>query len=524
MSSPTIYAGPMPEADKPARFSVAKVAKFSVLGVVSLALLYAVWSLYLAGEPLFAVLVMAVLVGFALIYGNRRFYNARFVFPAVVTVGLFIAFPVLYTSYVGFTNYSASNLLSFHRVNEIHLSRVTVDKRSERPFFLLPAEGGYRLVLRGADGDFISEPFFADGTFLQLPMRQVDHVEALTGEFLAPRDMVRLRGELGAISALLPDGQRLTTSGIRTMAHVQPVFEELEDGRLRNRLDGGILVADHSVGFYRDEAGNQVTPGWRVNVGLDNFKRILLSEGIRGPMLEIFIWTVTFALLSVLFTFGVGVLLAVILQWEHLRFRGLYRILLILPYAVPGFISILVFRGLFNQNFGEINMILEAVFGIRPEWFTDPTLARAMTLIVNTWLGYPYMMLLAMGYLQSVPADHAKAAALEGASPVRTFFAITLPQILPPFAPMLISAFAFNFNNLVLILLLTRGLPDIPGTLIPAGSTDLLASFTYRISFMDSGQNFGLAGAIATLIFFIVGAMAYANFVALRRAVAAKGK
>ncbi|WP_210433534.1 maltose ABC transporter permease MalF [Zobellella endophytica] len=524
MSSPTIYAEPVLAADQSARFSMAKMAKFSVLGVVSLALLYAVWSLYLAGEPLFAVLVMAVLVGVVLIYGNRRFYTARFVFPAVVTVGLFIAFPVIYTSYVGFTNYSASNLLSFHRVNEIHLSRVTVDKRSERPFFLLPAEGGYRLVLRNADGDLISSPFFADGTPLQLPMQPAYDVEALAGEFLAPRDMVRLRGELGAVTALLPDGQRLTTSGIRTMADVQPVFEELEDGRLRNRLDGDMLVADHSVGFYRDEAGNQVAPGWRVNVGLDNFKRILFSEGIRGPMLEIFIWTVTFALLSVLCTFGVGVLLAVILQWEHLRFRGLYRILLILPYAVPGFISILVFRGLFNQNFGEINLILEAVFGIRPEWFTDPTLARAMTVIVNTWLGYPYMMLLAMGYLQSVPGDHARAAALEGASPVRTFFSITLPQILPPFAPMLISAFAFNFNNLVLILLLTRGLPDIPGTLIPAGSTDLLASFTYRISFMDSGQNFGLAGAIATLIFVIVGAMAYANFVALRRAVTARGK
>ena len=253
------------------------------------------------------------------------------------------------------------------------------------------------------------------------------------------------------------------------------------------------VTPDQETGFYRTEAGEKVAPGWRVGIGWDNFKRVLTSEGIRGPLLEIFIWTVVFAALSVVFTFGVGTLLAVILQWEHLKFRGLYRILLILPYAVPGFISILVFRGLFNQNFGEINMILEAVFGIRPEWFTDPTSARIMTLLVNTWLGYPYMMLLAMGYLQSVPEDHNKAAALEGASPFRSFFAITLPQILPPFMPMLISSFAFNFNNVVLILLLTRGLPDMPGTLIPAGATDLLGSFTYRISFMDSGQNFGLA-------------------------------
>jgi maltose/maltodextrin transport system permease protein len=87
-----------------------------------------------------------------------------------------------------------------------------------------------------------------------------------------------------------------------------------------------------------------------------------------------------------------------------------------------------------------------------------------------------------------------------------------------------IPIFAFNFNNVVLILLLTRGLPDIPGTKIPAGQTDILGSFTYRVSFQDSGQNFGLAGAISTLIFLIVGVIAYANFVALRRAAEARGR
>lgn len=178
---------------------------------------------------------------------------------------------------------------------------------------------------------------------------------------------------------------------------------------------------------------------------------------------------------------------------------------------------------MFNQNFGEINLILDALFGIRPDWFTNGTLARTMILIVNIWLGYPYMMLLAMGFLQSVPEDHKKAAALEGASPLRVFFTITLPQIVPPFLPLLIASFAFNFNNLVVILLLTRGLPDIPGTVIPAGQTDILASFTYRLAFVDSGQQFGLAGAITLLIFLVVAAISYANFVAMRRAAAKRG-
>ncbi len=83
--------------------------------------------------------------------------------------------------------------------------------------------------------------------------------------------------------------------------------------------------------------------------------------------------------------------------------------------------------------------------------------------------------------------------------------------------PLLIANFAFNFNNIVLVLLLTRGGPDIPGTIIPAGSTDLLGSFTFRIAFQNSGQDFGLAGAISTLIFIITGIIAYANYRAMQK-------
>jgi maltose/maltodextrin transport system permease protein len=216
-------------------------------------------------------------------------------------------------------------------------------------------------------------------------------------------------------------------------------------------------------------------------------------------------------------TFAVGMLLALVLQWRELKGKKAYRILLILPYAVPAFISILVFRGLFNQNFGEINFILSALFSIAPDWNTDPIMAKAMVLMVNIWLGYPYMMLLGMGFLQSIPEEHYKAAAIEGAGPIRQFFSITLPQILPPFVPMLISSFAFNFNNLVLILLLTKGGPDMMGTRVPAGDTDILASFTYRIAFTDSSQNFGLAGAISMLMFILVAVIAYINLVAMRK-------
>jgi maltose/maltodextrin transport system permease protein len=518
MTAPSLSA-PLSTPIRPAK-RLAGLVGYLLLAVLALALMYVVWGLYVAGEPLFAVVVMALLVGIVLIFGARRFYTARFVFPGVAAVLIFIVLPVLYTTYVGFTNYSARNLLTFDRVTELFLNQKAVDKTTERPFGLVAADGQYRLLLTEGETGLLSEPFALDGTPVELALTPVAEVP----ETLPLKDVVKFRAELGAVTATLPDGSQVTSSGLRSFAKVTPIYERQPDGGLLNRADGTRLVRDESVGFYRNEAGDTVAPGWRVNVGLANFQRVLFSEGIRQPMLQIFLWTITFALLSVFFGFALGILLASVLQWPHLRGKAVYRILLILPYAVPAFISILVFRGLFNQNFGEINLILKSLFGIQPQWFTDPTLARTMLIMVNVWLGYPYMMLLSMGYLQSIPQDHFKASALEGAGPIRNFFSITLPQILPPFVPLLISSFAFNFNNVVLILLLTRGAPDIAGTIVPAGQTDILGSFTFRVSFQDAGQNFGIAGAISTLIFILVGVLAYANFYALRRAAEARGR
>jgi maltose/maltodextrin transport system permease protein len=228
---------------------------------------------------------------------------------------------------------------------------------------------------------------------------------------------------------------------------------------------------------------------------------------------------VLFAALSVALSLGVGCTLAVLLNWEALRYRTLYRTLLFLPYAVPGFISILVFKGLFNQNFGEINGILDSLFGVKPAWFADPTLARLMLVAVNTWLGYPYFLVLCTGLLKAIPVDLYEASAIAGAKPLTNFFKITAPLIVKPLSPLLISAFAFNFNNFVLISLLTNGRPDFLNTKIPAGTTDILVSYTYRIAFLDSGQNFGLAAAISTVIFILVALLSYANLrVAARNA------
>jgi maltose/maltodextrin transport system permease protein len=275
-------------------------------------------------------------------------------------------------------------------------------------------------------------------------------------------------------------------------------------GGLLNKQDGSLLRPNFDTGFYETANGERVQPGFQVGVGWANFQRIFTDQAFRQPFIRIFVWTVVFSALTVFFGAALGMFLAVLFNWDALRFTGLYRTMLFLPYAVPGFISILVFKGLFNNNFGEINLILEALFGIRPAWFSDPLLAKVMLLIVNVWLGYPYMMVVCMGLIKAIPADLYEASAVAGAGPLTNFFRITLPLILKPLTPLLISAFAFNFNNFVLVSLLTGGRPDFLDTSVPAGTTDLLVSYTYRIAFQDSGAQYGLAAAISTVIFVMV--------------------
>ena len=227
---------------------------------------------------------------------------------------------------------------------------------------------------------------------------------------------------------------------------------------------------NRSSGFFENAQGERIQPGFKVGIGFANYTRMLLDADFRGPFVSIFIWTVVFAGLTVLLSTALGMTLAVLLEWQQLKYRALYRTLLFLPYAVPGFISILVFKGLFNQNFGEINGILDSLLGIRPAWFADPLLAKVMILIVNTWLGYPYIMILCSGLIKAIPADLYEASAIAGAKPLTNFFKITAPLIAKPLTPLLISAFAFNFNNFVLISLLTDGRPDYLNTKLPAGT------------------------------------------------------
>ncbi|MBL0122303.1 MAG: maltose ABC transporter permease MalF [Betaproteobacteria bacterium] len=509
-----------------AKSGSASWVRWPVVGSASLALLWLMIGLYGAGQPVWAVVLLAFGGISIYIYASARTLAWRYLFPGVAGMLVFVAFPLLYTMQIGFTNYSASNLLSIERARAYLLDQTTVDEDNAFGFTLHAegdasgASGALRILLTPTEGAlaatrYLSPPLQldrADATRSPVAMQSVsDGMPLPAGAPLALREVIAHRDALATFRLALPGGKVIRYAGLREFGSIEPLWESVADGALRQLSTGTIYTPNHRTGFFETAQGERMQPGFKVGVGLTNYSRMLFDPDFRGPFISIFIWTVIFAGLTVLFSTALGMTLAVVLNWEALRYRTLYRTLLFLPYAVPGFISILIFKGLFNQNFGEINAILNAVFGIRPAWFADPFLAKTMILIVNTWLGYPYIMVLCTGLIKAIPADLYEASAIAGAKPLTNFFNITVPLIAKPLTPLLISAFAFNFNNFVLISLLTDGRPDYLNTKLPAGTTDILVSYTYRIAFTDAGTNFGLAAAISTLIFFMVALMSLAN-------------
>ena len=489
-----------------------------IAAVASLALLWLAFNVYASGEPLWAMALM-VFGGISLyIYLSATTLAWRYLFPGVAAMLIFVAFPLVYTIQIGFTNYSSSNLLTETRARAYLLEQADVNEARAFATTVHAVGSEYRLVLAGqGDGAtgtsgarYMSAVFKDAAPTAPLSIQPLPTDQVL-GDALNLRQVIALRDTLMALKLAMPDKTMLQYAGLHEFAVFEPLWQEQSGGGLKRLADGVLYQPNRDTGFFEDAQGQRLQPGFKVNVGLANYTRMFGDPDMRGPFLSIFIWTVVFAGLTVVFSTAIGMTLAVVLNWEALKYRTLYRTLLFLPYAVPGFISILVFKGLFNQNFGEINAILDAVFGVRPNWFADPLLAKAMILIVNTWLGYPYIMVLCTGLIKSIPSDLYEASAIAGAKPLTNFFRITAPLIVKPLTPLLISAFAFNFNNFVLISLLTDGRPDILNTKLPAGTTDILVSYTYRIAFTDAGANFGLAAAISTVIFFLVAILSMAN-------------
>lgn len=293
-------------------------------------------------------------------------------------------------------------------------------------------------------------------------------------------------------------------------------YDEATD-TLTDLFDGTVYTADGDLGLFLPEGGGEdsaLSPGYRVSVGLDNYAQLFdENETLGDTLLTIFIWNVVFAVLSVFTTFVAGLFMAIVLDDPNLFGKKIIRSLLIVPYAIPGVISILVWQGLMNSNLGLLTSLIEDGLGITPRWFSDANTAKFAVIMVNLWLGYPYMMLICSGALQAIPRDIYEAASVDGAQTTAKFWNITLPLLLVTVGPLLIASFTYNFNNYLIIEALTEGNPVIEGASTPAGHTDLLINYTYNLAFgAGRGADYGYASAITIVIFAMVAVVTMFNY------------
>ncbi len=496
-------------------FSSGVVARYALLALVDALGLYAVMTLgsFSRWGMLTVVVVLLVLVN--AVYATKRFIPLKYLVPGLVLLLVYQVYVVAYTAALSFTNESDFNSLS--QPDAV----ATILAQNERR---VPDSPQYQLTVLQKGGKL---------SFLVTdPQGQVELGN--DSRPLAPVDNAEMSGSK---AVGLPGYQSLDLAGMAAQQQALldlrvPFSEDPNDGSLRTqdgstayvyrptaaydaaagtvKRKGVVYSANDNTGYFESADGKRLTPGYKVNVGFDNYTRILTNKAIRGPFFQILVWTIVFALMAVVTTFAVGLMTAMVLNDKKMRFRRFYRSLLILPYAVPAFLSTGVFKGMLNQEFGFVNQVM--LFGANLDWLGDPWLAKLSLILVNLWLGYPYMFLVCTGALQAIPTDVVEAGSIDGASGWQIFRHIKLPYIVIATAPLLIATFAFNFNNFNLIQILTGGGPTMTSAEVSAGYTDILITYVYKLAFGGQQALYGFASAISILIFLFVGVVSVIGF------------
>jgi len=464
--------------------------------------------------------ILILVVGVNWVYFSRRAIPAKYLVPGLIFLFVFQVFVMAYTAYVAFTNYGTSHSITrdqaIQRIQEYNerqmpdspTYQLTVLERDGDIFFGI-VDGGTALIgsadepLAPAEGATIS------GEGVGARVEAVDGFRALGFADLLgiDQDVTKIRVPWSDDPA---DGSLRTTNGTVGLRNTTSLEYDAAAGTMTN-VETGVVYSEGDHGSFVAPDGTELLPGWRVTVGFENFSRMFTDGKLAGPFAQTLVWTFAFGFLSVLTTFAVGLLLAVTFNNMKMRSRAWYRAMLILPYAFPGFLSALIWAGMLNTRFGYINQ--ELLGGADISWLGDPWLARLSIILVNLWLGFPYMFLISTGALQAIPSDIYEAATIDGAGPVRSFRSLTLPLLLVAVTPLLIASFAFNFNNFSLIYMLTAGGPKFVGNEYNLGSTDILISMVYKIAVEAGGtKDYGLASAMSIVIFLIVGVVSYIGF------------
>ncbi|WP_078550060.1 sugar ABC transporter permease [Litchfieldia alkalitelluris] len=278
------------------------------------------------------------------------------------------------------------------------------------------------------------------------------------------------------------------------------------------------LVYTALIAFTNYSSPNYLPPKALVDwVGLDQFVRLFSMDSWRGTFVGVFSWTVVWAVLSTVLVVFAGLFVAVVLSQKVVKFTKFWRNIYIIPWAVPGFVSILIFRNMYNGEFGVINKMLNSVGIPSVGWLSDPMWAKAAILLTNLWLGFPFWMALFTAVLTTISKELYEAAEVDGATIIQQFKHITFPIVMVAAVPLMVFTFAFNFNQLTFIYLMTEGNP-VNADYTYAGHTDILLSWIFKMT-LNNGQ-YAISSAVAVVVFLIIALFAYFN---LRNTKALKG-
>ncbi len=278
-------------------------------------------------------------------------------------------------------------------------------------------------------------------------------------------------------------------------------------------------------------------------VGFENFGLYLFQSDWLQFFGNVFGWTILWAIMSSVTVYSIGFFQAMVVESRYIKYKKLYRLIMILPWAIPGLVSLLVFRNVFASNAGLANQLL-IEFGVLEQvktflssvgllgqsseigvilWYTEPAngaLTKLLIILVNLWMGSPYFMLLITGILGTIPAELYEAADIDGATDTQKFTYVTWPWVLRATMPVIITTFTFNFNNFGAIYFLTGGGPGYALAQIPEslrvtgampGQTDILISWIYKIAFANNPARYNLASTYSIVVFLIVGLFAIYN-------------
>ena len=547
------------------------IIKIIILGLIDAVAISVAFVLLAQSQWIALVVLLAVLVILNYLYLRPGGLPAKYLAPGVLFLLAFQVYVLFLSTTTAFTNFGSANNGDFNQAlssivdgnnqpaseadpssptysEDYYDVRVVKNDSNGQYAFLMtqanvpmvdPTDPNVPKVLVGGPNESLRELATSDYTLSDTPNDVTAQYDAIAAKgYTLVEDSTSLSGadqeRLSTYHILLDPNQRygqfLMANDMQTAQVYNLTMIWDDKAQTLTRQEDGAVFKPSSDGFFHvdgDLNAEAIPTGWQVNVGFKNFISIFTDPDLLRPLGRVLTWTFIFAISSVLTTFVLGLAIALLFDLEKLRGKKVYRSFMILPYAFPGFLSAYVWRGLFNTDHGFVNNTILGGLKVTQHlpggdvttmipWLEDPNWAKLAVLLVNLWLGFPYMFLISTGALQAIPAELTESATIDGATPWQSFRLIKLPLLLVSLAPLLISSFAFNFNNFTLIYLLTGGGPTLPEEInakYDAGGTDILITFVYKIAFSaGKGRDYGMASAFSILIFIVVGGLSLISF------------